>query len=77
MTGKRKINRINVLQKRSGNWCENEEETCLEIIDYFKQIFTSEKLDDFAKILQRVPRTILAEINRKLTRKSQIKKLVM
>ena len=49
--GRRKMNRISVLKKRSGDWCESEEETCQEIIDYFKQIFNLEKPDDFAEIL--------------------------
>ena len=35
VNGRRKMNRINVLQKRSGEWCENEEETYQEILDYF------------------------------------------
>ncbi|XP_027152203.1 uncharacterized protein LOC113752281 [Coffea eugenioides] len=63
------MNRISVLKKRSGDWCESEEETCQEIIDYFKQIFNLEKPDDFAEIFQGVQQTITAEMSKKLTRK--------
>lgn len=68
ITGRRKRNRISVLQKRSGEWCEGEEETCKEILDYFTQIFSSDKPGDFAEILQGIPQTVTAAMNRKLIR---------
>ena len=49
-------------------WCESEEETYQEILDYFTQIFTSEMPDDFVEILQGIPQSVTVEMNRKLIR---------
>ncbi|XP_071926239.1 uncharacterized protein [Coffea arabica] len=68
VVGRRKQNRISRLQKRSGEWRENEEESRKEIIDYFQDIYTLENPMDFAKILQGVPQTVTPKMNRKLTK---------
>ncbi|XP_027090153.2 uncharacterized protein [Coffea arabica] len=68
VAGRRKQNRISVLQKRSEEWCENVEESSKEIIDYFQEIFTTENPVDFVEILQGVPQTITSDMNRRLTR---------
>ena len=52
----------------SGEWCENEEESRKEIIDYFQEIYTTENLMDFAEILRGVSQTVTPDMNRQLTR---------
>nr|XP_027090307.1 uncharacterized protein LOC113711341 [Coffea arabica] len=65
---RRKQNRINGLKMRSGEWCRNEEEVREEIVDYFQQLFTSGDPTNFSAILEEIPQTITADMNKKLTR---------
>ena len=69
VAGRRRMNRIGVLQNRFGEWCKDEEETCQEILDYFQRIYTTEEPKDFSEILDGIPQTITDEMNRELTRK--------
>ncbi|XP_027086455.2 uncharacterized protein [Coffea arabica] len=65
---RRKQNRINGLKRRSGEWCRNEGEIGEEIVDYFQQLFTTDSPTDFSAILEEIPQSITADMNRKLTR---------
>ncbi|XP_027150304.1 uncharacterized protein LOC113750541 [Coffea eugenioides] len=65
---RRKVNKINVLRYRGGEWCRNEEETKQEILDYFQQIFTTESPLEFTEILQGIPLAITEEMNSKMIR---------
>ena len=67
-TGRRKRNRISVLKKKNGEWCEGEEETCKEILDYFTHMFLSDNPGEFDEVLQGIPHIVTTEMNRNLIR---------
>nr|XP_027090162.1 uncharacterized protein LOC113711181 [Coffea arabica] len=60
-------NRIGLIQKRDGDWCKDVEETGVEIIQYFKDIFTFEEPQGIDDILNDIPQSITNVKNKQLT----------
>mgnify|MGYP004722246481 CR=1 FL=1 len=67
VAGRRKRNRIGLIQKRDGDWCQDEKEIGAEIIQYFKDIFTSEESQGLDDILNEIPESITRMMNKQLT----------
>ena len=66
--GRRKRNKIGNLQREDGSWTTNDQEIAHEIAAYYKQLFKSSRIDCLDDMLDGIPRTIIDQINRNLTR---------
>ena len=65
---RKRQNKLRVLQKKTGEWCNTEGEICEEVVDYFQHLFTSDNPTEFEEILEGIPLTITADMNRMLIR---------
>lgn len=62
------MNRINMLMRKNGTECRDEDGMAKEIAHYFENLFTTSSLQACLEILDKVPRIIFEPMNRSLTK---------
>ncbi|XP_027174775.1 uncharacterized protein LOC113774437 [Coffea eugenioides] len=68
VNGRRKQNRLQRLQREDGGWTKSEEETGKVIADYYRNLFAKSSDSNAQEVLEGIPTTITAEMNRELTK---------
>nr|XP_027060796.1 uncharacterized protein LOC113687374 [Coffea arabica] len=68
VNGRRKQNRLQRLQREDGGWTKSEEETGKVIADYYRNLFAKSSDSNAQEVLEGIPTTITAKINRELTK---------
>ncbi|XP_027088449.1 uncharacterized protein [Coffea arabica] len=68
VNSRRKMNRMQQLQKEDGTWTENEAELGAEIGNYYRQLFTKSTESSNHEILAGIPKSISETMNQDLTK---------
>ena len=63
---RRRVNTVNRLKDKNGQWVENDEHVETLLLEYFNEMYTSKGVHDLSKILDLVQTKVTREMNRRL-----------